>query len=628
MRSARMSWRALELELRVAGSQDGQHHLGQDVRGGRDQVESADAAHVRLQELEALLPARRPEVDGRVVAADHRVLLAHRRRPVTPEPGLLAVRQGQDRPHVRVGEVQLREALERAVERERDGPHVGELVGQRGDRGGEDADGLLNVVAQVDEVLGARAAVDLRQQGAQLGLGDPVHRLLDPRGEPCPGEARLLDRRQHGTQPSIPPRFGTIADRNERRRGLPRAAPPCPRAHAPRLVRDPPRVGRGCLDARGRRRASRRAAGPGGAAPAPAGDRPAAGRPPRGGRGAAGHPAGAGDPVAVNLRELRDEYEKARLVPASLVEDLAASPRCPTRPGAPPASTATRACSCPGSTAWWPSSRPRPIAWRAAGTATTCCSTSGSPVSRGRRSSRCWRGSARRSGRSSIARSTGAGRCPACLARPVDVRLQAEVARELAEWLGFDFASGRLDEAMHPSTIRVGPGDVRLTTRFRRRRLHGRPVRHAPRARPRPLRAVPAARALRGAGRRGAVARSPRVPGAARGEPSRPVAGLLAASVAAAGPALRRRVRGRHRRRHVAGRQPSAPGRRPDHRRRAELRPAHPRPRRSRAGARERRPRRRRSAARRGPRPTGASSASRRPTISPAASRTATGPRA
>ena len=30
-----------------------------------------------------------------------------------------------------------------------------------------------------------------------------------------------------------------------------------------------------------------------------------------------------GDPVAVNLRELREEYEKARLVPASLVEDLA-----------------------------------------------------------------------------------------------------------------------------------------------------------------------------------------------------------------------------------------------------------------------------------------------------------------
>jgi carboxypeptidase Taq len=59
------------------------------------------------------------------------------------------------------------------------------------------------------------------------------------------------------------------------------------------------------------------------------------------------------------------------------------------------------------------------------------------------------------------------GPVPALLTRPVDVGLQAEVARELAEWLGFDFACGRLDESAHPSTIRVGPGDVRLTTRFR-----------------------------------------------------------------------------------------------------------------------------------------------------------------
>src|SRR5262249_25959711 len=36
-----------------------------------------------------------------------------------------------------------------------------------------------------------------------------------------------------------------------------------------------------------------------------------------------GSRAAPGDPVTVNLRELRDEYEKARWVPASLVEDLA-----------------------------------------------------------------------------------------------------------------------------------------------------------------------------------------------------------------------------------------------------------------------------------------------------------------
>src|SRR5262249_40532492 len=36
-----------------------------------------------------------------------------------------------------------------------------------------------------------------------------------------------------------------------------------------------------------------------------------------------GSRAAPGDPVTVNLRELREEYEKARLVPASLVEDVA-----------------------------------------------------------------------------------------------------------------------------------------------------------------------------------------------------------------------------------------------------------------------------------------------------------------
>ena len=59
------------------------------------------------------------------------------------------------------------------------------------------------------------------------------------------------------------------------------------------------------------------------------------------------------------------------------------------------------------------------------------------------------------------------GPAPDVLREPVDVTVQAVVAREIAERLGFDFKAGRLDEAVHPSTIRVGPGDVRLTTRFR-----------------------------------------------------------------------------------------------------------------------------------------------------------------
>ena len=55
------------------------------------------------------------------------------------------------------------------------------------DRSGKEADRLLDLVAQVDEMLGASPAVDLAEQLAQLGLGDLVHRLLDPRGQPRPG---------------------------------------------------------------------------------------------------------------------------------------------------------------------------------------------------------------------------------------------------------------------------------------------------------------------------------------------------------------------------------------------------------------------------------------------------------
>jgi len=111
------------------------------------------------------------------------------------------------------------------VEGERDRPDVGELVGQRGDRGGEQADGLLDIVAEVDEALGPSAPLDLPEHGAELGLRKLVHRPLDARGQPGSRQSRLLDGCQHGTQPSTELRFGTIADRMsaDRPTGLPSA---------------------------------------------------------------------------------------------------------------------------------------------------------------------------------------------------------------------------------------------------------------------------------------------------------------------------------------------------------------------------------------------------------------------
>jgi carboxypeptidase Taq len=176
---------------------------------------------------------------------------------------------------------------------------------------------------------------------------------------------------------------------------------------------------------------------------------------------------GSGDPVAVNLRELREEYEKARLVPASLAEDLArvttlsyealrsARERRDVRVYLPwlgrvvALKQAEADCLARGRDRydvlldeWEPG-----LTWVTLGPMLARLRAAVGPLLD-----------------RAIERS---GPLPAFLAHPVDVRVQREVARELAEWLGFDFTSGRLDEAMHPSTMRVGPGDVRLTTRFR-----------------------------------------------------------------------------------------------------------------------------------------------------------------
>lgn len=52
------------------------------------------------------------------------------------------------------------------------------------------------------------------------------------------------------------------------------------------------------------------------------------------------------------------------------------------------------------------------------------------------------------------------------LAQPVPTSVQDAICQQLARDVGFDLSLGRLDTAVHPSTTRIGPGDVRLTTRY------------------------------------------------------------------------------------------------------------------------------------------------------------------
>lgn len=48
----------------------------------------------------------------------------------------------------------------------------------------------------------------------------------------------------------------------------------------------------------------------------------------------------------------------------------------------------------------------------------------------------------------------------------VSVAAQKRLGEEIAERIGFDFRRGRIDETAHPFCMRLGPDDVRLTTRY------------------------------------------------------------------------------------------------------------------------------------------------------------------
>ena len=62
----------------------------------------------------------------------------------------------------------------------------------------------------------------------------------------------------------------------------------------------------------------------------------------------------------------------------------------------------------------------------------------------------------------------GSGRRPQSevVRRHFPVEAQERLARLAAQSLGYDFAGGRLDKTAHPFSTDIGPGDVRITTRF------------------------------------------------------------------------------------------------------------------------------------------------------------------
>lgn len=62
----------------------------------------------------------------------------------------------------------------------------------------------------------------------------------------------------------------------------------------------------------------------------------------------------------------------------------------------------------------------------------------------------------------------GSGKRPdtSILHRPYPVEAQRRFALELLSACGYDLEAGRLDPTAHPFEIAIGPGDVRITTRY------------------------------------------------------------------------------------------------------------------------------------------------------------------
>jgi carboxypeptidase Taq len=52
------------------------------------------------------------------------------------------------------------------------------------------------------------------------------------------------------------------------------------------------------------------------------------------------------------------------------------------------------------------------------------------------------------------------------LRQSVPIESQRRFSRDVAEWVGFDFARGRLDETSHPFCTTLGPKDCRILSRF------------------------------------------------------------------------------------------------------------------------------------------------------------------
>ena len=174
----------------------------------------------------------------------------------------------------------------------------------------------------------------------------------------------------------------------------------------------------------------------------------------------------AGDPVvAANLRELRREHDRARLTPTSLVEDLARETTRAQGAWEEARATGDPADYLPLLARVVALSRAQADCLRAGGSRYDVMLDQWEPGLTAAALDRLLVPLRERL-LGLLGRIDGAARVPDLVRRPVPEPVQRDLVVSLLARLGFDFDGGRLDQAAHPSTVRMGPGDIRLTTRF------------------------------------------------------------------------------------------------------------------------------------------------------------------
>ncbi len=167
-------------------------------RLGREQrLQPTHAIHVRLDELQRLVPVRAGDVDDGVEPPEAAVGRRDRWGPQLPEPGVLFLREPHDVVHRFVGQRHRQQPPRRVVERERHAVQRLELVGQERHRRRQKAHCLVLAVALGVAATLPRVGRQGREEVLRQALVELAQRPSNPRRDAVARETELFRRSEH-----------------------------------------------------------------------------------------------------------------------------------------------------------------------------------------------------------------------------------------------------------------------------------------------------------------------------------------------------------------------------------------------------------------------------------------------